>query len=425
LPYLPLFISSFNNYYKNTRMTELYPTIRTVKNSFRMLVFASFAFAFNSAQGQTYYATLNGASEAPPNSSAGTGKALVTISGNMMRVQVSFSGLTGNTTASHIHAPTATAGAGTAGVATTTPTFTGFPLGVTAGTYDHTYDMTVATSYNPSYITANGGTAASAFTALKASIAAGKSYLNIHTNVVPGGEIRGFLVACPNVMVSIPDVYALPKGVVANTVYPGYAPASSVGLQANVTGGTAPYTYSWSNGVTTASNWVSPTMTTMYTAMVTDQNGCSGSATKTVMVVNVAGGQNGKQVMVCHKGQTIAVAAPAIPAHLDHGDMLGACEAAGQTGTHRDMDAGQLAGGLQVKVLANPSPNYFDIQLNSTVAGYMQLKVYDLQGRLLETKPSLRGNETLRLGASYQPGVYLVQIAVGNEMRTIRLIKTH
>jgi hypothetical protein len=225
--------------------------------------------------------------------------------------------------------------------------------------------------------------------------------------------------------VSIPDVYALPKGVVANTVYPGYAPASSVGLQANVTGGTAPYTYSWSNGVTTASNWVSPTMTTMYTAMVTDQNGCSGSATKTVMVVNVAGGQNGKQVMVCHKGQTIAVAAPAIPAHLDHGDMLGACEAAGQTGTHRDMDAGQLAGGLQVKVLANPSPNYFDIQLNSTVAGYMQLKVYDLQGRLLETKPSLRGNETLRLGASYQPGVYLVQIAVGNEMRTIRLIKTH
>jgi len=158
---------------------------------------------------------------------------------------------------------------------------------------------------------------------------------------------------------------------------------------------------------------------------VTDQNGCSGSSSKTVMVVNVAGGQNGKQVTVCHKGNTIAVAAPAIPAHLDHGDMLGTCDAAGQTGTGRDMDARQMAAGLQVKVLANPSPNYFDIQLIGTEAGNMQLRIYDLQGRLLETKPSLHANQSLRIGATYQPGVYLVQITVGNEMRTIRLIKTH
>jgi hypothetical protein len=423
--YLPLFRSSFNNNYKNTRMTELYPKLSAVKNRILLLLLASFAFAFNAARAQTYYATLNGASEVPANNSAGTGKAVVTISGNLMRVQVSFSGLTGNTTASHIHAPTATASVGTAGVATTTPTFTDFPLGVKAGTYDHTFDMTVATSYNPTYITANGGTAASAFTVLKASIAAGKSYLNIHSSFAPGGEIRGFLVACPSIMVSIPDAYSLSKGIVANTVYPGYAPAASLTLQANVSGGAAPYTYSWSNGVMTASNSVSPGATTIYTAMVTDQNGCSGSSSKTVMVVNVGGGQNGKQVTVCHKGNTIAVAAPAISAHLDHGDMLGACDAAGQTGTGRDMDAMQMAAGLQVKVLANPSPNYFDIQLIGTEASNMQLRVYDLQGRLLETKPSLRANQSLRIGATYQPGVYLVQITVGNEMRTIRLIKTH
>jgi hypothetical protein len=406
-------------------MTELYPRLSAVKNKTCLILLASFALAFNAAHGQTYYVTLNGASEVPANNSAGTGKGLVTISGNSMRVQVNFSGLTGTTTASHIHAPTATAGVGTAGVATTTPTFTGFPLGVKAGTYDHTFDMTLATSYNPAYITANGGTAASAFTALKASIAAGKSYLNIHSSFAPGGEIRGFLVACPSIMVSIPDAYSLSKGVVANTVYPGYAPANSLTLQANVTGGAAPYSYSWSNGVTTASNWVSPSATTMYTAMVTDQNGCSGSSSKTVMVVNVAGGQNGKQVTVCHKGNTIAVAAPAIPAHLDHGDMLGTCAGAGQTGTGRDVDTRQLALGLQVRVLANPSPNYFDIQLNGAEAGNMQLKVYDLQGRLVETKPSLRANQTLRIGASYQPGVYLIQLTDGTQRQTIRLIKTH
>jgi hypothetical protein len=147
----------------------------------------------------TYQATMSGPNESPPNASPGTGFATITwdTSANTMRVQVAFSGLLGTTTASHIHAPTPGAGTGTAGVATTTPTFAGFPLGVTAGTYDNTLDMTLASSYNPAYVTANGNTPASAETALKSAIDAGTSYLNIHTSVVPGGEIRGFLVAVP------------------------------------------------------------------------------------------------------------------------------------------------------------------------------------------------------------------------------------
>ena len=82
---------------------------------------------------------------------------------------------------------------GTAGVATLTPAFTGFPLGVTAGTLDHTFDLTLTSTYNSPYVTANGGTAAGAEAALLAAIAAGKAYFNIHTTVVAGGEIRGFL----------------------------------------------------------------------------------------------------------------------------------------------------------------------------------------------------------------------------------------
>jgi hypothetical protein len=116
---------------------------------------------------------------------------------NLMEVNVTFQDLMGPTTASHIHAATASPGTGAAGVATTTPTFTGFPLGVTSGTYDHTFDMTLATSYNPAYVTANGGTIASAEAALLAAMLAGESYLNIHTTSFPGGEIRGFL--------SVPD----------------------------------------------------------------------------------------------------------------------------------------------------------------------------------------------------------------------------
>jgi hypothetical protein len=146
-----------------------------------------------------YQAVLTGAAENPANASPGTGFTLATYDNvaHTLHLSIAFSGLTGPTTASHIHAPTALPFMGTAGVATTTPTFAGFPLGVTSGGYDATLDLTAASSYNPAFITANGGTTAGAEAALTASIAAGLSYLNIHTSAFPGGEIRGFLTAVP------------------------------------------------------------------------------------------------------------------------------------------------------------------------------------------------------------------------------------
>src|SRR5581483_2234973 len=144
-----------------------------------------------------YVADLSGPAESPPNASPGIGFAEVLFdnTAHTLRVQVTFSGLLGTTTASHIHSATALPGTGTAGVATQTPTFMDFPLGVTSGTYDHTFDTTLLSSYNPAFVTANGGTAASAEAALAASLAAGTAYLNIHTTQFPGGEIRGFLQA--------------------------------------------------------------------------------------------------------------------------------------------------------------------------------------------------------------------------------------
>jgi hypothetical protein len=141
-----------------------------------------------------YEAFLDGPSEAPPNASPGTGYAFLTINttAHTMALDVTFSDLIGPTTVAHIHGPTAAAGAGTAGVATEVPTFTGFPVGVTSGTYDHILDLTLAATYNPAFLTAHGGVVAGAEAALLAAIADGKAYLNIHTTAFPGGEIRGF-----------------------------------------------------------------------------------------------------------------------------------------------------------------------------------------------------------------------------------------
>lgn len=148
----------------------------------------------------TYDVIFSGPGESPPNASPGIGFAVLTIdsTANILNIMSdTFSGLLGTTTASHIHCCTAIAGIGAAGVATQVPTFSGFPLGVTSGSYSMSFDMTLASTWNPAFITANGGTPAGAEAALVAGAAAGEAYLNIHSTVVPGGEIRGFLVAVP------------------------------------------------------------------------------------------------------------------------------------------------------------------------------------------------------------------------------------
>ena len=148
------------------------------------------------AQAHTHFfqATLSGANEDIPNGSPAIGTSLVTLDLDLveMLVQISFSGLAGGSTAAFIHAPTIFPLTGIAGPMTPALSDTGFPLGVTSGTYSHVFDLTVASGYNPSFITSSGGAVFQALIALEASFEDGTAYLSLQSSAFPNGEIRGF-----------------------------------------------------------------------------------------------------------------------------------------------------------------------------------------------------------------------------------------
>lgn len=111
-----------------------------------------------------------------------------------LAIDADWLGLSGITTAAHIHCCTSTAGTGTAGVAVTPGTLPGFPVGVQAGSYAVTIDLTDPLSFTAGFLNNfGGGTVAGAEAALLAGFDDGKAYFNIHTSAFPGGEIRGFL----------------------------------------------------------------------------------------------------------------------------------------------------------------------------------------------------------------------------------------
>jgi MYXO-CTERM domain-containing protein len=115
--------------------------------------------------------TLEGTQEAPPNASPGTGAVSLSIDDAtfIWTLTGSYSGLTGTTTASHIHGPA--------------------DVGVIAGVV---VGLTHTGGSNGSL--SGGGTF---LPAQFAELQAGRYYVNVHTTLFPGGEVRAQLTQVP------------------------------------------------------------------------------------------------------------------------------------------------------------------------------------------------------------------------------------
>ncbi len=132
-----------------------------MRNSLRIVFTLALVLLASAASAQNFTATLNGSQEVPPNASPATGSATLVLdtTANTLSYNITYSGLVAAETAAHIH---------------------GFsPPGMNSGV------LHPLPASNPKIGVWNY------MEAQEANIIAGLTYINIHTQMFPGGEIRG------------------------------------------------------------------------------------------------------------------------------------------------------------------------------------------------------------------------------------------
>jgi hypothetical protein len=189
-----------------------------------------------------------------------------------------------------------------------------------------------------------------------------------------------------------------------NVIY-GYG-SNCVALGAIAAGGVAPYTYLWSPGGSAPNNAnteVCPTATTTYTLKVTDANGCSRTDDVMVFVNDVRCGNKMDKVFVCHHGEQICISPDGVPAHLNHGDVLGSCsQASGRIKTNKQAET--IPHQFNLSNYPNPFRSTTKIVYELPFDGRVSIKIYDFTGREIATV----------VNEDKKPGTYRADFNSGN-----------
>jgi hypothetical protein len=234
-----------------------------------------------------------------------------------------------------------------------------------------------------------------------------------------------------------------------NTIYLGFGP-QSINLSTTATGGDS-FTYQWSSStgefVDNVSNpKISPTVSTTYTVIATNNYGCTTTHSIEVCVMdarsyNKKGKATGK-VVVCHhtngkkgtKHVMISISSNAVMQHLSnhgtgtsHADTLGDCNATCITGTvitrtiANSSDIDEILS--STLVYPNPSKGVFEIQFSNMKKG-TEFNLIDYSGRLIDRKILTSDSERkISVGNNQLPvGIYFLRIISTEETVIKKLI---
>jgi PKD repeat protein len=188
--------------------------------------------------------------------------------------------------------------------------------------------------------------------------------------------------------------------------------------------------YTWSTGATTQS--ITVTLAGTYTVVAYDINGCPSTGpggTFTVTGINVACGHNGDKVILCHvppgnpnNPQTICVAASAIPSHLANhpGDCIGPCSLYYPRSVNELMAVVEEAE-FFVEAYPNPSSSSFALHLIASPDESVNVNIYDVTGRLIETYKNV--TENTQIGTNLSVGMYSADVSQGENHKVLQIVK--
>lgn len=229
-----------------------------------------------------------------------------------------------------------------------------------------------------------------------------------------------------NVITSSGDeLWTASGGTSVNNVCPGSGP----GLLPPVSTGTG-----IASGVDYSVN-VTLMQDATFTATITDVNGCVSTCTTFIHAEDVrcfAGNSGNAKVSMCHQTGSnnnpcvnICVAEAAVASHLAHGDFLGNC-------TPNCVAPAQPRGTIvetapvspdffRVKVIPNPTDNYFTLDVEGGSSEKIIVLIYDALGRKVKNIENTDG--LIQFGEDLKAGVYMALIRQGNNTKTLKLVK--
>lgn len=406
--------------------------------------------------------TYSGSQEVPPNASPATGTIVGAYNSltNAIFYTINFSGLTANTVAAHFHAP-AIPGVN----ASVIIAHAGFPTGVTSGTYSKSDVLTAAQEIH---------------------LLAGLVYSNIHTTVFPGGEIRTQIffdppfiaptLTCPNITAPNDPGLCSRSVTLAPTVTG--TPAPTVAYKIGNTVITSPHTFPV--GVTTVTVTAingGGFSTCTFTVTINDEEApviSNLSASPNMLwppnhkmknvTVNYTTSDNCPGPITCVLSVTSNEAvngpgdgdtAPDWMVLDDHHVKLRA-ERSGTgdgrvytiTVSCRDQYTNVRTRTTSVSVphnmsitskssikevlpeskltvqAANPARTDFTLNIQSGSSNEkISVRLFDINGKLVDTRNNLSGTQTLNIGRSLKAGIYIAEIKQGIETRKIKLVK--
>jgi trimeric autotransporter adhesin len=107
------------------------------------------------------------------------------------------------------------------------------------------------------------------------------------------------------------------------------------------------------------------------------------------------------------------------------GGCLSAPRPTRTTVTNNQLDQQAVTSTFDLKASPNPTKSTFTLKVGSDLAAEsINLRIYDLNGKVVHMQKGLVSGQTLNVGQEFTPGVYFAELTQGSRRKLVRLMKT-